>query len=153
MLLDSGAQVSMGGKSWVQQTLPNVKIQPQNGSKTTHRQNRLGQTQPRFQKMAPPSRFRSSYWEKKDHSLCLCVDFRGLKRKTRSPSVATDTGSVGQLRGNTWFSIFDQGSACLRGIWQSLTPPGALRMGSHPIWADKCTGCISAVHGGSVRGH
>lgn len=30
MLLDSGAQVSMVGKSWLEQTLPNVKIQPLN---------------------------------------------------------------------------------------------------------------------------
>ena len=55
---------------------------------------------------------------KKDHSLRLCVDFRGLNRKTipdRHP-LPRIQDLLDSLGGNTWFSILDQGSAYHQGF-------------------------------------
>lgn len=55
---------------------------------------------------------------KKDHSLRLCIDFRGLKRKTipdRQP-LPRIQDLLDSLGGNSWFSILDQGSAYHQGF-------------------------------------
>lgn len=55
---------------------------------------------------------------KKDQSLRLCVDFRGLNRKTiadRHP-LPRIQDLLDSLRGNAWFSILDQGSAYHQGF-------------------------------------
>lgn len=55
---------------------------------------------------------------KKDQSLRLCVDFRGVNRKTipdRHP-LPRIQDLLDSLQGNTWFSILDQGSAYHQGF-------------------------------------
>ncbi len=55
---------------------------------------------------------------KKDNSLRLCVDFRGLNRKTipdRHP-LPRIQDLLDSLGGNSWFSILDQGSAYRQGF-------------------------------------
>ncbi|CAB3988534.1 Hypothetical predicted protein [Paramuricea clavata] len=50
---------------------------------------------------------------KKDQTLSLCVDFRELNRKThidRHP-ISRIQETVDNLRGNSWFSVLDQGKA------------------------------------------
>lgn len=55
---------------------------------------------------------------KKDQTLRLCVDFRGVNRKTvpdRHP-LPRIQDLLDSLQGNTWFSILDQGSAYHQGF-------------------------------------
>lgn len=55
---------------------------------------------------------------KKDQNLRLCVDFRGVNRKTipdRHP-LPRIQDLLDSLQGNTWFSILDQGSGYHQGF-------------------------------------
>lgn len=65
--------------------------------------------------------------QKKDNSLRLCVDFRGLNRKTipdRHP-LPRIQDLLDSLERNMWFSILDQGSAYHQGfVSEDSTPHG-----------------------------
>ena len=63
--------------------------------------------------------------EKKDQSLRLCVNFRALNKKTRPDRhpIPRIQEMLDNLKGNSWFSVLDQGKAHHQGFMSSNSQP------------------------------